>query len=81
MREKTASSPGFWMDLTRITRFRCRMQVSPKRAILETYTKQHSAEYQAQAFIDLAISMGKEVHDWDKKSRKSSSAPAITRIM
>jgi 2-methylcitrate dehydratase len=26
----------------------------PKHAILETYTKQHSAEYQAQALIDLA---------------------------
>jgi 2-methylcitrate dehydratase len=26
----------------------------PKRAILETYTKEHSAEYQAQALIDLA---------------------------
>ncbi|MDR9392418.1 MAG: MmgE/PrpD family protein [Trueperaceae bacterium] len=27
----------------------------PRRAILETYTKAHSAEYQAQAFIDLAF--------------------------
>jgi 2-methylcitrate dehydratase len=26
----------------------------PKRAMLDTYTKEHSAEYQAQAFIDLA---------------------------
>jgi 2-methylcitrate dehydratase len=26
----------------------------PKRAILDTYTKEYSAEYQAQAFIDLA---------------------------
>ncbi len=26
----------------------------PRRAMLETYTKAHSAEYQAQAFIDLA---------------------------
>jgi 2-methylcitrate dehydratase len=26
----------------------------PKRAMLETYTKEYSAEYQAQAFIDLA---------------------------
>lgn len=29
----------------------------PKRAILRTYTKEHSAEYQAQAFIDLAKRM------------------------
>ena len=27
----------------------------PRRAMLETYTKAHSAEYQAQAFIDLAF--------------------------
>ena len=26
----------------------------PKRAILDSYTKEHSAEYQAQALIDLA---------------------------
>ena len=29
----------------------------PRRAILETYTKAHSAEYQAQAFIDLAFDL------------------------
>ncbi len=29
-----------------------------KRAILETYTKEHSAEYQAQAWIDLARRLG-----------------------
>ncbi len=33
----------------------------PKRAILETYTKEHSAEYQSQALIDLAFRMGKEI--------------------
>src|SRR5262249_20593366 len=31
------------------------------RAILETYTKAHSAEYQAQALIDLAIDLGGHV--------------------
>ncbi len=36
-----------------------------KRAILETYTKEHSAEYQSQALIDLAFEMGKQVDDWD----------------
>lgn len=30
----------------------------PREAILESYTKEHSAEYQAQAFIDLARRMG-----------------------
>ena len=33
------------------------------RAILETYTKAHSAEYQAQAVIDLAIALRRDVED------------------
>jgi len=37
----------------------------PKRAILDTYTKEHSAEYQSQALIDLAFKMGKQVANWD----------------
>ena len=37
----------------------------PKRAILETYTKEHSAEYQSQALIDLAFRMGRQVSNWD----------------
>ena len=32
-----------------------------KKAILETYTKEHSAEYQAQAWIDLAWSLNKKI--------------------
>lgn len=32
-----------------------------KRAILETYTKAHSAEYQAQAFIDLAFELKSQI--------------------
>ena len=40
-----------------------------KRAILETYTKEHSAEYQSQALIDLARSMNKKIKD---KSQISS---------
>ena len=39
----------------------------PKKAILETYTKEHSAEYQAQALIDLAISLNKEIKDFSKE--------------
>lgn len=35
----------------------------PKRAILETYTKEHSAEYQSQALIDLARRMGPMIGD------------------
>ncbi|MDH3662003.1 MAG: MmgE/PrpD family protein [Alphaproteobacteria bacterium] len=37
-----------------------------KRAILETYTKEHSAEYQSQALIDLAFRMGKQIDDFDR---------------
>ena len=37
----------------------------PKRAILDTYTKEHSAEYQSQALIDLAFRMGRQVGDWE----------------
>jgi len=36
-----------------------------KRAILETYTKEHSAEYQSQALIDLAFRMGQKIKNWD----------------
>ncbi len=32
----------------------------PKRGILDSYTKEHSAEYQAQAWIDLARKLGTE---------------------
>jgi len=33
----------------------------PKKAILETYTKEHSAEYQSQALIDLARSLNRRI--------------------
>jgi 2-methylcitrate dehydratase len=36
----------------------------PKRAILESFTKEHSAEYQAQALIDLAFRMRKQIADF-----------------
>lgn len=36
-----------------------------KRAILDTYTKEHSAEYQSQALIDLAFQMGRKIDNWD----------------
>ena len=35
-----------------------------KRAIMESFTKEHSAEYQAQALIDLAFRMRKKVGDF-----------------
>ncbi|MFY0627999.1 MAG: MmgE/PrpD family protein [Reichenbachiella sp.] len=36
-----------------------------KRAILETYTKEHSAEYQSQALIDMAFRMKEKIVDFD----------------
>lgn len=36
-----------------------------KRAILDTYTKEHSAEYQSQALIDLAFKMRGRIPDFD----------------
>ncbi|MGI9521481.1 MAG: MmgE/PrpD family protein [Hyphomicrobiaceae bacterium] len=46
----------------------------PKRAILETFTKEHSAEYQSQALIDLAFKVGAKIRqmtngDWDQISK------------
>lgn len=38
-------------------------QGEPKRAILDTYTKEHSAEYQAQALIDLACRLAPRIDD------------------
>nr|WP_246513955.1 MmgE/PrpD family protein [Neoroseomonas soli] len=35
----------------------------PKRAILASYTKEHSAEYQSQALIDLAFRMREQIAD------------------
>ena len=37
-----------------------------KRAILDTYTKEHSAEYQSQALIDLAFKMRESIEDFEK---------------
>ncbi len=37
-----------------------------KRAILETYTKEHSAEYQSQALIDLAARMRDKISDFSQ---------------
>jgi len=36
-----------------------------KRAILDTYTKEHSAEYQSQALIDLAFKMREKISNFD----------------
>ena len=36
-----------------------------KRAIMDSYTKEHSAEYQSQALIDLAFRMREKISDFD----------------
>ncbi|MEV0675362.1 MmgE/PrpD family protein [Actinosynnema sp. NPDC050436] len=40
-----------------------------KRAILRTYTKEHSAEYQSQALIDLARRLGPRIGEFDEVAR------------
>src|SRR6201995_1718869 len=37
----------------------------PQRAILDSFTKEHSAEYQSQALIDLAFKMRDNIDDFD----------------
>jgi 2-methylcitrate dehydratase len=37
----------------------------PKRSILDSYTKEHSAEYQSQALIDLAFRMREKIKNTD----------------
>ena len=52
-----------------------------KRAILDSYTKEHSAEYQAQALIDLARRLGAEhpeLRDPAERRRRSCCTPATT---
>ncbi|MCM3884738.1 MmgE/PrpD family protein [Frankia sp. R82] len=38
----------------------------PRRGILDTYTKEHSAEYQSQALIDLARRLGPAIGDFTR---------------
>ena len=40
-----------------------------KRAIMDSYTKEHSAEYQSQALIDLAFRMREQIPDTDAIER------------
>ncbi len=40
-----------------------------KRAIMDSYTKEHSAEYQSQALIDLAFRMRESIKDFDAIER------------
>ena len=41
----------------------------PKRAIMDSYTKEHSAEYQSQALIDLAFRMREKIKDFEDIER------------
>jgi len=51
----------------------------PKRAILDSYTKEHSAEYQAQAWIDLARALGTK-HPALRSVPELVEGPAIEKI-
>ena len=50
----------------------------PKRAILDSYTKEYSAEYQSQAPIDLARRLRERIDDLDRDRDRSSCTPATT---
>src|SRR5260370_6859754 len=55
----------------------------PKRAVLESFTKEHSAEYQAQALIDLAVRMREKIGDLSQVEKiiihTSHHTHAVTR--
>ena len=42
-----------------------------KRAIMDSFTKEHSAEYQSQALIDLAFRMREKIRRSSSRSRRS----------
>ena len=50
-----------------------------KRAILRSYTKEHSAEYQSQALIDLAFRMREQIADTAQDRAHRSCTRATTR--
>ncbi|KHK99332.1 2-methylcitrate dehydratase [Microbacterium mangrovi] len=52
----------------------------PKRAILDSFTKEHSAEYQAQAFIDLARRLGTE-HESLREGTSESGSPIESIVL
>ena len=51
-----------------------------KRAILDSYTKEHSAEYQSQALIDLAFRLREQIGDIAQDRARRSCTRATTRI-
>lgn len=49
----------------------------PKRAILESYTKEHSAEYQSQAIIDLCFRMREKIMSLSKAQGEFKNEAAL----
>lgn len=41
----------------------------PRVSIMDTYTKEHSAEYQSQAIIDLAFEVREKISAWEKVAK------------
>ena len=63
------------------TRCRCPSRARPSARILDTYTKEHSAEYQAQAWIDLARKLARRApraRATRRTSSRSCCTPATT---
>ena len=69
MKAKTACWPTCSMDPQSEYHVPLPEPGEPRRAILQSYTKEHSAEYQSQALIDLAFRMRTKVKNWDDVER------------
>ena len=54
MKVKIVLLQKYWMEKKLIIKVPLPKKGETKKAILETYTKEYSAEYQSQALIDLA---------------------------
>jgi 2-methylcitrate dehydratase len=53
----------------------------PKRSILETYAKEHSAGYHGQALIDLAIRMRERVPDLEQIEKVELHSKRLTHVV
>jgi 2-methylcitrate dehydratase len=53
----------------------------PKRAILETYAKQHSAGYHGQALIDLAFRMREKIEDFEAIESVTLHSKRLTHVV
>ena len=81
-RARTASSRGCSAARARATTCPLPAPGEPCRAILDSYTKEHSAEYQAQAWIDLAFRLRGKIPDLKSiREMIDSHEPSHARVI